>query len=218
MVLAIHLGPDRDLVTRIETGAVFDGRLELVADRAPIRRQCLLHHCPVGGVVHVTERVEIDRPERPRPAIEHLGARELRVGLPSADLATGSRRTVDVQELIGELHRSAGRRVDTDPQRCHVVASASVTDDSQSTFGPSPPEPRAERRELDRLAEDRRPSLGHRRATHDPSELGIEPGIGGVIVGHVLRVAGQCVESDSTGRGDIAQSNLSAAGERPRRS
>ena len=99
--------------------------------------------------------------------------------------------------------------IDADPHRRHLVVGAVVAVNRQPALGPPFPQRRAERLEDKCLAQPAgNQFIDDGRPHHPRRDIG-QRGIGGVVIGNILGVAGQTVKAETAGGIDVAEADFS---------
>ena len=120
-------------------------------------------------------------------------------------------------ELVAERTNPVGRGIDLHPQADCLDGPAAVTADRRASFRPAPPRAGTERRQAEVLAECGDAVDEDQSAPHDPGDRVGEPAGDGVVVGDILEMARQTVESNSALRVGVAHAYRAGGGVEPTR-
>ena len=165
----------------------------------------LLDDRPVMGVVHVSEHVDVDATDRPRA---DLGAgRRAGQHEPGRHAPVAGGLAVDPVEVIVEGRGPARHGVDLDPQAHRLDDAAAIARNRRPPLGPAAPGAGAERDQPQLLAEHGWLTHVDQRASHHPREPLVELGVGGVVGGDVLEVAGDGIEAQVAAHVDVGMAH-----------
>ncbi len=177
-----------------------------------VRGQALLDDRPLRGVVDVTERIDVDAAELPRPAVRiRRRIRELEPrrhaspggGCRRRPTTKSSPRPVGrpdvgstrIQRLTASIDAPRSPVIDVRRSAQLRPVPAQNVDNSSCSSSPAGPA-----------------DLDH-RAAHHPAERIVEFGVGGVVGGDVLQVPGDRVEAEPGPGVDIAEADRARPGD-----
>jgi hypothetical protein len=166
--------------------------------------ELLLDHGPVDGVVDVRGHVEVGGAEAPRALLRTI-RRLRRMVQPRLHAPPAGRRRVDGVEARRQRARAGAVRRQVDPQRGRLDVGAVRAADRRAALRPQRPDAAAERGDLERLAEARRPLDAQLRPAHDPHAVVVDARIDDVGPCGVLEPAGDRVQARPPRRRDVGE-------------
>ena len=145
----------------------------------------MFHGGPLGGVVDMSEQVNIGEAQRPWVVICIVGPsrRQSRAG---RDPAIARALTPDLKEVVVEPCGSQGFAIDVDPDSDSLDVGALLTTDLGAPLGPATSVTAAPGRQLDPFLKDGRGPNLHHRAPHDPIHRVRQVAVGGIVAGDIL--------------------------------
>lgn len=182
-------------VVQLEGQAIFALRCDRSATRE-LAGDLVLDACPVHGVVHMTQHIEVSGSHLPRAPGTSIGRRRMMQA--RRHEAASCRRRPRRVEALREIGWSTAAHIETHPEHCGLDVSALGAATGRPPVRPAWPDTAAERGVGDALAIPRPLLDDEGRTPHDPRQsIVADSGVVDVVGGDVLKMASEGVQAQA---------------------